>query len=348
MASSNWTVYPATGTAAGTAAGEFDQPFGITVDPSSNNIWVADSGNYRIQRYNSDTDTWEVYGSEGDAVGELNLPYDIELDSTGGVYVADHHNSRIQKFVMPGTWSEFVPNIGPEPSVRFPRGLAIGSNDYVYVSDYDNAMGVHRVRVFDTDGDRLYDVGSASAEEGSLDEPTGLSFGTNHTLFVTSMGASRLDEGDISDPFVPLWQMKVPSGLLNRPHDVAIDENGNIYIADTDNHRVVMLPADDSDGDGSKNTDEDIAGTNPYDNTSQFAVQASRNTLTPAGYRIISWQSRTGRQYTVSILTNTASANWDNIPGFALVPGTGKNMHYTNTSDMTGVEFYRVRVRMEE
>jgi sugar lactone lactonase YvrE len=339
-----WTVYG--GTASGSAAGQFKQPFGVAVDPSGG-VWVADSGNYRIQYMATTGTPWVVYGSQGSDVGQLNLPYDVETDSTGGVYVADHHNSRIQKFELPGTWSEFVPNEEPIPSVRFPRGLALDTNDLVYVTDYDNALGVHRVRVFDTDGEPLYDVATAAPDYGELDEPTGLSFGPSGKLLVSSTGNGKIDEGDLSEPLVPVWEEKMPAGTLNRPHDVAADKYGNIFVADTENHRVMILLSDDADGDGSRNGEEIVAGTNPFDDDSMFDIQAERS-LTADGWRVVTWSSLDGRYYTVSILTDMESQVWEDIAGYTQIPGTGGEMRYTNTTEMLGVEFYRVRVGIIE
>jgi hypothetical protein len=139
----------------------------------------------------------------------------------------------------------------------------------------------------------------------------------------------------------------MPAGSLNRPHDVAADANGNIYVADTENHRIMMLLSDDADGDGSHNSEEILAGTNPFDSSSLFDIQAERS-LTSEGYRVVTWPSMIGRHYTVSILTNMVSQTWHDIPGYTEIPGTGTDMRYTNTTEFIAVEFYRVRVGMIE
>jgi streptogramin lyase len=339
-----WTVYG--GTASGTAAGTFKQPFGIDVD-TNGTIWVADSGNYRIQKRDPTTGAWTIYGSQGSGLGQFNVPYDVELDSTGGVYVADHHNSRIQKLAPPSTWTEFVPNEEPIPAVRFPAGLAINESNHLYVADSDVALGIHRVRVFDTDGTELYDVGSAADDNGGLNRPTGLDFGTNGHLFVASKGTERLDKADLTDPTSPVWSIRLQEGILSQPHDVAVDDNGNVYIADTGNDRVLMLPAEDSDGDGVRNRQETIAGSNPYDDNSTFDIWTTKS-LDDSGARVVSWQSSTGRTYTVLIMSNGEDLTWQSVESFTEVPGTGTEMRYTNASPSTGVEFYKVRVRAQE
>ena len=132
-------------------------------------------------------------------------------------------------------------------------------------------------------------------------------------------------------------------GLLNQPHDVVVDDNGNIYIADTENHRIVILPVSDADGDGASNMQERTAGTNPFDAASYLYLKADK-AGNAGGWRVVSWQSSTGRLYSVSISTSLRTKSWSSVPAFINVPGTGSEMRYTNKATQVGNEFYRVRV----
>lgn len=69
---------------------------GIALD-TNGNIYVADTYNHRIQKYEIGTSTWTAMGSSGSAVGQFNYPYGITVDSSGNIYVADSSNHRIQK-----------------------------------------------------------------------------------------------------------------------------------------------------------------------------------------------------------------------------------------------------------
>jgi len=69
----------------------------VAVD-SSGNVYVADTNNHRIQKFDSGGSfqaKWRSYGS-GD--GQFNCPGGVAVDSSGNVYVADTINHRIQKF----------------------------------------------------------------------------------------------------------------------------------------------------------------------------------------------------------------------------------------------------------
>jgi DNA-binding beta-propeller fold protein YncE len=64
------------------------------------NVYVVDSQNERIQKFDSNGNFITKWGSEGTGEGQFNIPEGIDIDSSGNVYVADTHNSRIQKFAI--------------------------------------------------------------------------------------------------------------------------------------------------------------------------------------------------------------------------------------------------------
>ena len=61
-----------------------------------------DSGNNRIQKFTKDGKFLAKWGQAGSGDGEFNLPWGIDIDSKGDVYVADWRNDRIQKFTPDG------------------------------------------------------------------------------------------------------------------------------------------------------------------------------------------------------------------------------------------------------
>lgn len=81
----------------GTGVGEFSDPHSIAVD-TAGNLYVADTGNNRIQIYDVNTNTWTAWGgtSTGTTAGKFNAPQGIAVGSDGIVYVADTGNNRIQ------------------------------------------------------------------------------------------------------------------------------------------------------------------------------------------------------------------------------------------------------------
>ncbi len=80
--------------------GQFRNPQGIAVD-GAGNVYVADSGNDRIQKFSASGAFLAKWGSEGSEDGQFLFPEGIAVDSLGDVYVADSENNRIQKFAPP-------------------------------------------------------------------------------------------------------------------------------------------------------------------------------------------------------------------------------------------------------
>ena len=76
-----------------------------SVDSSTGEVYVADTWNNRIQKFDSNGEFITKWGSEGNGNGELFNHLGISVDSsTGNVYVADTWNNRIQKFDSNGNF----------------------------------------------------------------------------------------------------------------------------------------------------------------------------------------------------------------------------------------------------
>jgi tripartite motif-containing protein 71 len=69
----------------------------VAVD-SSGNVYVADLGNHRIQKFDSEGTFMAKWGSRGEGDGEFRGPSGVAVDSSNNVYVSDQGNNRIQKF----------------------------------------------------------------------------------------------------------------------------------------------------------------------------------------------------------------------------------------------------------
>lgn len=81
----------------GSNAGQFREPRGIAL-AGDNAIFVADSRNHRVQRFDHNSQFLTMWGSKGTGDGQFRYPYDVAVDSQGCVYVTDRYNHRVQKF----------------------------------------------------------------------------------------------------------------------------------------------------------------------------------------------------------------------------------------------------------
>jgi sugar lactone lactonase YvrE len=83
----------------GASDGQFSQPYGIAV-ASDGSVYVADTGNHRIQKFTSEGVFVSKWGTEGTGDGQFSYPRGVAVASDGSVYVADTGNHRIQKFTV--------------------------------------------------------------------------------------------------------------------------------------------------------------------------------------------------------------------------------------------------------
>ena len=78
--------------------GQFDSPLDVAIDSRNGDIYVVDTDNHRIQKFDSNGTFITKWGSNGAWNGQFRYPDGIAIDSSGNVYVAEDGNNRIQKF----------------------------------------------------------------------------------------------------------------------------------------------------------------------------------------------------------------------------------------------------------
>lgn len=89
----------------GVQPGSFSNPTDLAIDNRNGDIYVVDSGNNRIQRFDAEGNYLSEFGSFGTENGQFNAPWGVAIDNDGFVYVTDSKNARVQKFA-PGRMTE--------------------------------------------------------------------------------------------------------------------------------------------------------------------------------------------------------------------------------------------------
>jgi sugar lactone lactonase YvrE len=268
----------------GSGDGMLSTPQKIALD-SSNNIYVVDTGNHRINKYNSSgvfqgwigkiatsptggaagcngasvgsfTPGWCTGGTSASGTGNgmMSSPKGLFLDSSGNLYVSDSGNSRINKYNSSGVFQGWIGQIATSPT-----GGAAGCNGA--------SVGTS------TPGWCTGGTSAAGSDDGMLDTPEGVTLDSAKNIYVADSVNHRISKYNSSGVFqgwigkiatsptggatachgaavgtvTPGWckggtsDSGAADGMMNGPKGVAIDKSGNLYVADTSNHRIMRF-----------------------------------------------------------------------------------------------------------
>ena len=207
----------------------------VAVDDSGN-TYVADAGNYCVQKFAPDGSLIAKWGSQGSEDGQFEFFEGIGIDREGHVYVADSGNNRIQKFDSEGNflmkWGTYGSGNG---KLSGPWSLAFDKSGNVYVGDKWNC----RIQVFDSGGRFLRKWGTEGFGDGQLKWPKGMAIDGSGDIYVADIGNNRIQKFDSEGNFMLKWGSPGSTdGKFSCPKDIALDSMGNIYIADIENDRI--------------------------------------------------------------------------------------------------------------
>jgi sugar lactone lactonase YvrE len=213
------------------APGKFNAPNGIAID-GSGTVYVVDSGNARVQVFNSSGQFLRQWGSLGGQPGEFARPSAIAVDRRGNVYVTEFDNHRVQKFSTTGevsTWGSEGSSFG---QFHFPTGVAVDSAGNVYVTEWGNA----RIQKFSAEGTYLLSFGRPGSAPGQLNQPTGIALDSSGNLYVADTGNNRIQKFKSNGVYERSWG-GTGANQLKQPIGIAVS-GGSVYVTDTGNYRV--------------------------------------------------------------------------------------------------------------
>ena len=238
---------------AGSESGQLKRQRDLAIAPDGS-IYVADTENHRIQRFDPQgnfLNAWGSFGASTDANnsapgGVFNEPWGIAVGPDGSVYVADTWNNRIQKFDPEGTfitsWGYGISQTDDPLGFYGPRDVAADNTGKVFVTDTGNK----RIVVFDSDGNFLTSFGGAGFDLGQFDEPVGVDVGADGQVYVADTWNQRVQvfipASDGSYVALESWDIAGWYGqsLDNKPF-LDEDGKGNIFVADPEANRVLMF-----------------------------------------------------------------------------------------------------------
>ncbi len=264
------------GVAAGTT--RLNVPEDVAVD-GTGNLYIADKENHRIRKVDAATGVISTvagtgtggYSGDGDAasLAQLCYPSGVAVDGAGNLYIADTSNHRIRKVdaasgiitTVAGNGTVAFAGDGLDAttaSFAYPNGVAVDGAGNLYIADKNN----HRIRKVDAATGTISTVAGAGtggfngdgglATSAWIWEPSGITVDDSGNLYVTDKRNQRIRKVDAATGVISTVAGSGnvtyegdggagTSAKIRDPKGLALDNLGNLYIADTGNHRIRKL-----------------------------------------------------------------------------------------------------------
>ena len=221
----------------GNKPGELCKPFGLAVDEDGN-IYIADTFNHRIQKFDDSGQFLAEYGSYGFGSENFRYPRKVAIGKNGLIVVLDGYNHRIQRINKDGEFLSSINSVGSEPGYgQFanPLGMALDTEDNIYIADPNNSL----IQKFNADGLFLMQFGSFGVKEGQFDWPYGLGIDTNKNIYVADTENNRIQKFSSDGTFIAKFGSElIGEGEFKFPVKPAIDSEGNVYVLDVSNENI--------------------------------------------------------------------------------------------------------------
>ena len=215
----------------GTGDGQFQRVHDLDFDPSEKYLYVVDRDSNRIQVFDKNgTFLWK-WGSKGTGNGQFTIPYSVDVDSQGNVWIADRGNHRIQKFDKDGNFLFKFGSFGSkEGQFDNPRQVAVDKDvNFLYIADSKN----NRVQKFDTNGTFIKSWGSLGSDDGQFNLPVTIIIDSKGDIIVNERGNNRVQKFDPNGNFIlKFGSTGTGDGHFSEIEHMATDKFDNIYVND--------------------------------------------------------------------------------------------------------------------
>ena len=225
-------------------------PAGVAVD-NAGNLYIADSGRGRIFKVDS-TGTITIVAGGTALEDQIGRPTSVAVDNAGNLYITESFYNRIFKVDSTGTTTTVV-GAAAQARLRYPSGVAVDNAGNLYIADRNN----HRILKIDSTGtittfagteERGFGGDGGPAVQAQLRYPTGVAVDGAGNLYIADQNNHRIRKIDSTGTVTTVVGTgesgfggdngAATAGQLSYPSGVAVDNAGNLYIADSGNHRI--------------------------------------------------------------------------------------------------------------
>lgn len=290
--------------------GYFKGPLGVAVD-ANGNIFVADQGNNRIQKFDSNGNLVTTWGSNGQGPGQFSWVNGVAVDtSTGNVYVLDPGNGRIQEFNNSGA---FIRQWNQPADGWWITGIDV-RNGRVYVVDQNNTF-----EVYDLSGNFIFETGA-----DDLSFPNGITADPAGNIYLADSGNNRVVKYDSAGNYVSNFSTGGVSGI-----GIALDQTGNFYLSDQFDGTVEKF-----DSSGNHLTQLGTPGSGPaqFDTPAQICLDAAGNIYVADSYNYRIQEINSAGQYLTQIGSGSSADGGFFFPVTAAADQSG-NLYVADTGN---------------
>jgi tripartite motif-containing protein 71 len=218
-------------------ARSFDHPMGLAWRDGM--LYVVDTENGAVKKYRDD-------GTFVAAWTGFERPVDVAV-GRDAIYVADFLQDRISKLrpdgIVVAQWGHHGSGPGEFDA---PGGIAMDGAGFIYVTDFYN----HRVQKFTGDGTFVMEWGRNGRLNGEFHYPTGIAVSPESAIYVADAYNHRIEKFTDRGEYLTKWGGTGYGisggwpGWFRLAKAVALDRNGNAYVADAFNHRIEKFTAE--------------------------------------------------------------------------------------------------------
>ncbi|MCL4544908.1 MAG: TIGR03663 family protein [Chloroflexi bacterium] len=228
----------------GTGRQALKLPTGLAVD-SQGNVFIADTWNHRIVMLSKTLQFVRAWGSFAATNGQLNAapgkfygPRSIAIDKQDHLFVTDTGNKRVEEFDESGKLLYLFGGGGSAPGqLSEPVGIAFTPDGNLVIADTWN----RRLQLMTPQGQPLAQWPVVPWQTNVHNEPY-VAVGQDGIIYVTNSDAKPGSIYVFSPRGLPLAVWHVAGTALNYPTGLAIGPGNQLYVSDSGNQRIVVLP----------------------------------------------------------------------------------------------------------